>query len=108
MKKADVIFISAIIIAGIILFMVFNLFSPIGTTAKIYIDNELVEELSLNNDITKKYETDKGYNTVKIENGVVFVEVADCKNQVCVKKGKIKNKGETIACTPHKFLVEVK
>ncbi len=107
MKKADVILIACILTVSIICFLFFSFLSPLGNTAKIYIKNELTEELPLNQNITKTYKTDKGYNTVKIENGFVFVEVADCKNQVCVKKGKIARKGETIACTPHLLLVEV-
>jgi len=107
-KKADIIFISAITTLCLILLLCFNIFSPVGTTAKIYIDNKLFEELPLNKNTEKTYNTKNGYNTVIIENGSVSVKMADCKNQVCVNKGKIKNKGETIACTPHKFLVEVK
>lgn len=107
MKKADVIFISALLCLGLIFLFCFNIFSPIGKTAKIYIDNNLFEELPLTEDAEKTYNTPNGYNTVIIKNGSVSVKIADCKNQVCVNKGKIKNKGETIACTPHKFLVEV-
>ena len=107
MKKADVILIACVLAVSIVCIVLFSLFSPFGTTAKIYINNTLKDELSLSANTQKTYETAKGYNTVIIENGVVFVYEADCKNQVCVKKGKINRKGETIACTPHKFLVEV-
>ena len=108
MKKADVILIACVLAVSIICFAAFNVFSSFGTTAKIYINNELVDELSLTFNDLKVFETQKGYNIVKIENGSVYVYEANCKNQVCVKKGKIQRKGETIACTPHKFLVEVK
>ena len=107
MKKADVILIACILAVSIVCIVLFSLFSPFGTTAKIYINNTLEDELSLSANTQKTYETANGFNTVKIESGVVFVYEADCKNQVCVKKGKINRKGETIACTPHKFLVEV-
>ncbi len=107
MKKADIILIACVLAVSVFCLVCFSLFSPFGTTAKIYINNTLEDELSLSVNTTKTYETAKGYNTVIIENGAVFVSVADCKNQVCVKKGKINRKGETIACTPHKFLVEV-
>ena len=108
MKKADFVLIACVLAVSIICLVAFSLFSPIGNTANIYINNELFDRLSLNVNSEKTYTTEKGYNKVKIENGVVYVETADCKNQVCVKKGKISRKGETIACTPHKFLVEVK
>lgn len=108
MKKADIIIISSLLALGLSLLIIFGLFAPVGATARIYIKNELVDELPLNADTVKTYTTEKGYNTVEIKDGVVFVSTADCKNQVCVKKGKINLKGETIACTPHLFLVEVK
>ena len=108
MKKADVILIACILAVSIVCIVLFSLFSPFGTTAKIYINNTLEDELSLSANTQKTYKTANGFNTVKIEKGEVFVFEADCKNQVCVKKGKISKKGETIACTPHKFLVEVK
>ena len=108
MKKADVILIACDLAVSIICLVAFSLFSSFGNTAKIHINNELVDELSLTFNDLKIFETEKGYNIVKIENGSVYVYEADCKNQVCVKKGKISRKGETIACTPHKFLVEVK
>ena len=108
MKKADFVLIACVLAVSIICLVAFSLFSSFGNTANIYINNELVDELSLSVNSEKTYTTEKGYNKVKIENGAVYVETADCKNQVCVKKGKIQRKGETIACTPHKFLVEVK
>ena len=33
---------------------------------------------------------------------------ADCPDKICVKTGKIKNKGEQIVCLPNKLVVKVK
>ena len=107
MKKADGILIACILVASILCIILFSLFGTKPTTVNIYINNNLKDSISLNQNTQKTYTSDDGYNTVIIKDGSVFVLEADCKNQVCVKKGKISNKGESIACTPHKFLVEV-
>lgn len=48
------------------------------------------------------------HNTVVIENGCVYMAHSDCKNQVCVKTGKISKNGEKIICLPNCVAVEVK
>ena len=47
-------------------------------------------------------------NTVVIKNGVVFMKNADCKNQLCVKQGRIKKTGESIICLPNRVTAEIK
>lgn len=46
-------------------------------------------------------------NTVEIKNGSVKITEADCKNQLCVKQGSVKNAGESIICLPNRVIVEV-
>ncbi len=48
-----------------------------------------------------------GINRLVIENGEAYVSSADCKTQVCVKSGAIKNVGETIVCLPHNLIIEI-
>ena len=57
MKKADVILIACVLAVSIICLVAFSLFSSVGTTAKIYINNELVDELSLTFNDLKVFET---------------------------------------------------
>ncbi len=33
---------------------------------------------------------------------------ADCHDKICVKTGAISQKGEVIACLPHKLIIEIK
>lgn len=46
-------------------------------------------------------------NTVVIENGQVYMESADCPDQVCVKHKAICKDGEMIICLPNEVFVEV-
>ena len=104
LKKGDKI----VILLGVFLIIlsfvaVFWLSSP-GKRVVISKDNEIVFEGSLNKNAEIKLEG----NTVKIEDGFVFVESATCKNQICVKHKKISKEKESIVCLPNSLLVEIK
>ncbi len=58
-----------------------------------------------NQDILVKNE--RGTNRIKIKDGIVWMEEADCPDKYCVSKGKIKKTKQTIVCLPHKLVVEV-
>lgn len=63
------------------------------------------EPLSKNAEFTVT--SDLGENQIKVQDNMVWVEKADCKNQVCVNTGKVHNIGEMIVCLPHKVLIQV-
>ena len=46
-------------------------------------------------------------NTIRIQNGSVTVEEANCSNQVCVQHDPIREPGEQIVCLPHGVVVEI-
>lgn len=48
-----------------------------------------------------------GYNLISVTDGMVVVEAADCKDQICVRHKPILSKGESIICLPHRLVVEV-
>lgn len=48
-----------------------------------------------------------GYNVIRIQDGSVFVEEANCGNQICVKAGKISDGGGVIACIPHQMVISI-
>lgn len=52
-------------------------------------------------------DADGGSNTIRISNGQVDVEQANCSNQVCVEHDPIAAPGEQIVCLPHGIVVEV-
>lgn len=49
----------------------------------------------------------EGLNTIRIANGAVKVESANCNNQVCVEHDPIASVGEEIVCLPHGLVVEI-
>lgn len=66
-----------------------------------------VYELPLNQNTTKTVTTDLGTNLIKIKDGRVHVEEADCPNQDCVHQGWVDAAGEQIVCLPHKLTVDI-
>lgn len=66
-----------------------------------------VYELPLSQNTTKTVSTDLGTNLIKIKDGRVHVEEADCPNQDCVHQGWIDAAGEQIVCLPHKLTVGI-
>lgn len=80
-------------------------FGESGTRAEIYSCGELLGTYRLSKDEVIDV---SGKNKIRIESGEVFMEYADCPDKICVKTGKIKNKGQQIVCLPNKLAVKVK
>ena len=103
LKRLDIILIISLLFAALVLFVVFSYIKRTGERVVIKQNDTVVYrgELSKDGEVSLKH------NTVKIENGRVFMKSADCKNQICVKTGKISKSGETIICLPNKVIVEI-
>jgi len=104
MKKGDFVIIGMAVAAAIASIALIFSFQRQGTYVIIKQNNKVLYNQSVN----KNHIFDTGTNTVVIKDGEVFVEKATCKNQVCVKSGKISKKGESIICLPNKVVVEIK
>ena len=46
-------------------------------------------------------------NLVRVEQGRVFMDSANCPDQTCVKQGVIKDSTVPIVCLPHKIIVRI-
>lgn len=102
-----------IILVAFVCFVIALLFAPSFFSADevlkahIYFGGEEVETVTLfsDSDIQK---LKIGGCTILIENdGVSFVE-SECKDKLCIKKGKLKRKGDTMACVPQRVVVTVR
>ena len=52
--------------------------------------------------------TEKGSNTLLIDDESIAVISADCPDKVCVQAGKLTRPGDVAACLPHGLLIEIK
>lgn len=104
MKKGDIIIILSV--AAVSFVLLFSLFCGKynGKTVIISKDNNVIYTVSLD----EEQEIDLGTNKIIINDKKVWVQSADCKNQICVNHKPISRKNETIACLPNKVLIEIK
>ena len=103
LKKGDTVilicvFLSIVLSLGFIFFP-----KDDGNTVTVKKDNQTVYEVPLNKNTVLELDG----NTVEIKNGTVTMRWADCKNQLCVRQGKISKSGESIICLPHRVSVTV-
>ena len=104
LKKGDYVVIALVAVAFLLSTALLLSFSKQGNRVVIKQDNQIIYDQSI--DIDKKI--DIGTNEIIVINGIVYMEKASCKNQVCVKTGEISKKGESIICLPNKVIIEIK
>ena len=106
--KFDILLLAIIIICILLFSFIYFLNQDNSNViVSVMIDNEIVDSISLNENITRTYSSDNGYNIVSVNNGKISVIESDCKNQICVNSRHISNEGESIVCLPHRFAVMV-
>lgn len=103
----DLLIVTAVLVVAVFLFFAFS-GSDIGTKAVVLVENEEVYVLSLTQNAEKLIKTDYGYNKVIVLNGTCYVDDADCRDGICVNRGKISKVRESIVCLPHKLIVEIR
>lgn len=73
----------------------------------ISIDGKEYGEYPLNSGKPMEISLDN-HNIIKIEDGVVWMEEADCPDKLCINQGRISNAGQTIICLPNRVMVTIK
>lgn len=110
MKKKDIIIIALALLAALALYLVSQV--SLGAEASVVVvtvDGEEVlrKPLAMEN----RYEIaqdDGSLNVIRVEDGAVFMEEANCRDGLCIRQGKMKNGAKTIVCLPHKVVVQLK
>lgn len=106
-KKADIILAVLLTVLSFTAVTVTAFTKENGKKVIISVDNKSVYELPLNVDNTVVVENKYGTNTVVIKDGEVTVMDADCPDKYCQNHVAISKKGDTIACLPHRLVVEI-
>lgn len=104
--KGDIILVVSLIIVCVMLFTL-SLGKTESLKAEIYVGGEKVHSIALN-EVEESYTLNENYCQLLIEkDGVSFV-FSDCGDQLCVRRGKLKKQGDTMACVPEKVVVILK
>lgn len=104
MKRYDFYLILALIFVALSLFFVNHITKDQGKYVVIYVNNEEFKTLPLSEDLTLSI---NGKNTVTIKDGKVFMESADCPDQLCVHQKPLDMSGRDIVCLPNRVTVRV-
>ena len=106
MKKGDYLVIAAVLLVCLLLFIPSFLPSD-EKTAEVYVDGEKVKTVSLSSLKDEEHFSAAGCEILFEKDGASFIE-SDCPDQLCVKCGKLKNAGDSMACVPNKVVLTVK
>lgn len=101
MKRNDFIFIGAVLLIAVLIF----LFIPKGNAniAKITVDGKLHSTVSLENDGEIVI---NDTNVAEVKNGEIYMKSATCPDKLCINQGKISDSSKKIICLPNKVIIE--
>ncbi len=108
MKRNDIIIISSILLLSLACIVIMSLTKAPTTCVKIYVDNELVATLPINED--KEYDisgANGSHNLLVVENGNVYMKEADCPDKICIQTGIVTELTQTIMCLPNRVVVVI-
>lgn len=110
MKKKDIIIIALALLAALALYLVSQV--SLGAEASVVVvtvDGEEVlrKPLAMENHY-EIAQDDGSLNVIRVEDGAVFMEEANCRDGLCIRQGKMRNGAKTIVCLPHKVVVQLK
>ncbi len=108
MKKKDFLLGGGILAVALVLFLVMKVTgSEAGNRIQVTVDGEVYGTYSLTEDQVIEVKEGDFYNRIRIEDGKVYMEEANCPDGYCERQGKISGGAQTIVCLPHKLVVEV-
>lgn len=76
--------------------------------ATIALNGEIVEVISLDvnaEPYTIEVQGETYSNVIKVENGEIWVEEANCPDQICVEQGCLSSSLQPIVCLPNKMTI---
>lgn len=135
-KKADIVLIVGCLLAAALLGVFFIVHRGTGSTVRILCDGIEIKVISLDSFQMNSTETADGYylitfngdvadveyfankpelkivegtsyNLISVEAGIIVMEEADCKDQICVHHKPISSARENIICLPHRLVVNI-
>lgn len=106
--RNDIFLIGGLAAAGLALALLLYLNRDTGMRALVRVDGELTAVFPLSQEVSYTIESKYGgTNELRIADGAVWLESANCPDALCVLQGKIRHAGESIICLPHGVVVEL-
>ena len=106
--KFWMVLIGALLVVAVAGMLVIQALREEGAQVVITWNGQVEGTYPLDEDQTFVFEGESGgYNVVTIEDGFVFMEEANCPDQICVKHKPLNQTADPIVCLPNKLVVEV-
>ncbi|MBO4355834.1 MAG: NusG domain II-containing protein [Clostridia bacterium] len=105
--KADIIVICSLLFLALSLLLIILLFNQRGLYVTVTVNNEKIISLPLNENAEYPIENEYGSNYLVIEDGYAYIRDADCRDEICVRTGRINKVNEIIVCLPHKLVISI-
>ena len=108
-KKKDLIIIAGALLCALALYLVSQV-SMGAEASAVVVTVDGVETLRRPLAMENRYEIaqeDGSLNVIRVEDGAVYMEEANCRDGLCIRQGKMKNAAKTIVCLPHKLVVQL-
>ena len=97
MKKNDVVLGGGILVIALVLFLVMHLTrNEAGNQIQITVDGEVYGTYSLEKNQVIEVKEKDFYNRIRIQDGVAYMEEANCPDGYCEEQGKISGRTQTI------------
>ncbi len=106
-KKADIALFIVLILMGLGLSWWSVVSGTEGQKVVVTVDGKTYGTYSLLEDQTVEIRQSGHLNKITIKKQTVQMSYSDCKNQVCVKDGKISRTNHSLVCLPNKVMVEI-
>lgn len=104
--KGDLVLIVSLLVLSLCLFLS-SFKTAENLRAEIYVGGEMAHSIALS-EVGESYTLTENYCQLLIENDGVSFVFSNCGDQLCVRKGKLKKQGDTMACVPEKVVVIIK
>lgn len=78
-----------------------------GEYVSVYKNGQEIEQIWLDERLTKTYRARKGKIAVCVERGKAWISGSSCSHKVCLYTPPVTQAGERIICAPNHFLLEV-
>ena len=106
--KFWMVLIGALLVVAVAGMLVIQSVREEGAQVVITWNGEVEGTYPLDEDQTFVFEGESGgYNVVTIEDGFVFMEEANCPDQICVKHKPLNQTADPIVCLPNSLVVKV-
>ena len=97
----DLILIGGLLLLALVCYLLFAGGKSDGNVAVVCVSGVETERYPLYQN--GRYPLNGGSNILIIENGVAWLEDADCPDKLCVRQGKVHLDGQVITCLPNKL-----